>query len=184
MEINADIASEIFRQKQSQDPAQATVSLPSGNLVICESAELDEPRVAKTKLPAGDYPVHIYYLPEEELQELDASPTVGIDAIVVGFSDKEIVRWEEVTDDEDEPLVDSGNLIDFVIGDQNTISDLEDDIAAAMEDCYTEGFEACGENAALAVYVGEVALEHKFFWAFDADSKPAKLFGVFAYPEV
>lgn len=182
MELSAETVSEIYGQKQLQTPEEARISFQSETISVCESSELCSPRASRISLQPGEYSASIYYRPDEELKELEDSPTLGIDAVVVSFSDNEIARWEEVVDDDEEPLVDSGNLIDFVLGDQSTISDHEDEITETLEECHTEGFEVCEESGALVVYVGEVALEHKFFWALDADSNPTKLAGFFVYP--
>ena len=171
--------SEFYQNKLKTKSQKTTVNFSTGNISLFESMNINDAGILNKIVPPGIYKIDIYYLPKNRLKDLEASPTVGIEAVVVNFNDNNIISWEEVTGSK----IDLGNMIDFVIADHPSLDQIKDEISDVLEDCYTEGFETCRKELALVVYVGEVAIEHKFYWALDADGNPVKLVGAFRYPD-
>lgn len=170
---------EIYQSKLKTKPQETTVNFPTGEISLFESMNVANAGILNKTVPPGRYKVDIYYLPENRLADLEASPTVGVDAVIVNFNDNKITSWEEITDSN----IDFGNMIDFVIADHTSLNKIENEVPDVLEDCYTDGFGTCSEEYALVVYVGEIALEHKFYWALDEKANPVKLAGVFRYPD-
>jgi len=169
-------------EKLQTSADEAQIVLESGNIMLSECSNVASTARLNKSVPPGTYKVSVYYLPDDMREELEDSATMGIDSVVVHFGDGEIAGWEDVATVEGESPVDCGNLIDIVIADQEAGESAEDEIASALEDCYTEGFETCAQEAALVVYVGEVAIDHEFYWAVDGGGRPLKLVGIFKYP--
>lgn len=167
--------------KQQADPPKQELVLASGRLVMSEVGNVASAVPLDRSVPAGTYSTDICYLPSQALKELEGSPTLGIDGFIVHFADRPVASWQAVKTIKEESPVDIGDLIDVVVFDAEASALVQERAPLVLEDCYSDGFGGCAKGAGFVIYVGEVALEHDFYWGLDKDDQPVKLVGMFRY---
>lgn len=171
----------IYEQKTAGEPEQTQINFSSGRICLFESGNVDAAKALDKKVKPGTYTIDIFRLSDEVMREFEDSPASGISALVVNFTDKKVTSWQEVTNKKGKSPIDSGNVIDLVVADFETLESLSEHLESLLDDCYSDGF-ATSEESALVCYIGEVALEHKLYWGLDAADKVARLFAFFVYP--
>ncbi|MBU1068005.1 hypothetical protein KJ975_00415 [Myxococcota bacterium] len=171
----------IYELKTAKEPEKTQINLSSGKLCLFESGNIDAAKALDRKVQPGTCTIDIFRLSDDVMPKYEASPTSGISAVVLHFTDKVVTTWQEVTSRQGTSPIDSGDMVDWVVADHETLDGVAEQLEPLLDDCYSDGFATC--ESALVCYVGEVALEHRFFWGLDAAGKAAKLFAFFVYPD-
>lgn len=171
----------IHADKISQPSTQVKIHVPSGVIALFEPGADSVVYELDKRIPPGEYALNIYYLKDELMEKIEAQPTLGINYLELNISEQQICYWVEAKNVHDEPPIDPEVAIGFVITDRDALKQISSIIPSAVEQSYTEGVESIGKDSGWAIYLGEIALEQRFYWALDKDQNPVKLTGYFRY---
>jgi len=157
--------------------AEHTLKLATGTLLVATQG--DTPRALGRSVTPGQCDVLDHYS-ERELE----GATAGLDAVCLRFTKAAVARWEEVLEG-GRPFL-TGNVIGLIFGDEAAFDAMKDDDRGAVDVLIEEntaegGAIATHQGKLLAVYIGEVAVEHHLYWGLDASGDAACLLARFVY---
>jgi len=170
------------------------IKLPTGELFFINplnvADEINKDVLAKCtlnkKVPPGTYKIDTYYYEDSE-DDYEVSPTSLLNFIVININDEIIESWEEISEKNygyPNPISNVNELVSFLITDKSCIKKLKPDVIDAITDyCSGDGIGVYDKDTAIVFYIGEVAVENRFYWALNKNNQPIKLVGYFRYSD-
>lgn len=163
-----------------EQESEYKIELPTGKILLAESGHA-APKVLGRSSNARSADVLAYYTE----RDLDGA-TAGLEAICLRLQTEPVARWEEILQN-GSPILDS-NVVGLVLADEEAFDEMKDDDRDEVDELIGDN-TASGEGVAvhrdafLALYVGEMASEHRLYWGLDAEGAPSCLVARFVYPE-